>query len=99
MRREVLASARTPAAALLVLLVLLAINIGCAWLPLGAYRPLIAVLLSVAMTLVLMIFCMHLRHASATLRLTAAAGFFWLSILIALSLTDFLARAPVPAPW
>ena len=98
-KRAVLEAARTPALALLGLLVLLAINIGCAWLPVGTWRPLIAFAVSTVMTLVLMIFCMHLRNGSATLRLVAAAGFFWLAIMIALSLTDFLGRSPVPAPW
>jgi caa(3)-type oxidase subunit IV len=39
-----------------------------------------------------MIFFMHLRSGHHMLRIVAAAGFFWLVILIGLAFTDILAR-------
>lgn len=92
-------AAKVPALALLGLLGLLAVNIVCAWLPLGPVRPFINVAVCAAMALGLMTFCMHLRHSGALLRMVAAIGFVWLCILIGISLTDFLARVPVPPPW
>jgi cytochrome c oxidase subunit 4 len=47
---------------------------------------------ALAKALLVAFFFMHLRSAHYMLRITAAAGFFWLAILICLSLTDFLAR-------
>lgn len=94
-----LSAAKVPALALLGLLVLLAINIVCAWLPLGRVRPIINIAVCVAMALTLMTFWMHLRRSGALLRVVAAAGFVWLCILIGISLTDFLARVAVPPPW
>jgi hypothetical protein len=35
---------------------------------------------------------MHLRTAHSALRLVAAAGFFWLAIVIGVSLADFVLR-------
>jgi caa(3)-type oxidase subunit IV len=46
-----------------------------------------------------MVFCMHLHRATGLLRLTAATGFAWLTIMIGLMLTDYFTRVPVPPPW
>jgi caa(3)-type oxidase subunit IV len=35
---------------------------------------------------------MHLSHASAATRIAAAAGFFFLAVLLGLSLGDYLTR-------
>jgi len=92
-------AAKVPALTLAGLLVLLAVNIVCAWLPLHGVRPFINLAVCIAMALALMTFCMHLRRSNGLLRLVAAVGFIWLSILIGISLTDFLARVPIPPPW
>jgi cytochrome c oxidase subunit 4 len=46
----------------------------------------------VAKALLVMIFFMHLRSSHYVLRIVAAAGFFWLAILIGLAFTDFTSR-------
>ena len=45
-----------------------------------------------AKALLVAFFFMHLRSAHYMLRIAAMAGFFWLAILIGLSLTDFAIR-------
>ncbi len=93
-------TARTPALALAGLLILLAINIGFAYLPVGqAIRLPVKLTICVAMAFALMVFCMHLHRATGLLRLAAAVGFVWIGIMIGLMLTDFLNRVPVPPPW
>ena len=101
MNREILRkTALTPALALTGLLVLLAINIGFAYLPIGqTVRLPVKLTICVAMAFILMVFCMHLHRAAGLLRLTAAVGFVWLAIMIGLMLTDFLNRVPLPRPW
>ncbi|HWF05753.1 MAG TPA: hypothetical protein VHA06_18850 [Candidatus Angelobacter sp.] len=39
---------------------------------------------------------MHVRYSSKLTKITIAAGFFWLMIMITMSLTDYLTRAFVP---
>ena len=63
-----------------------------------SYQPLASLNFAVAMTiaaikagLVAAIF-MELRHRSGVVRAFAAAGFFWLAILLWLGLMDFLTR-------
>jgi len=76
----------------LSLLGLLLLTLGSAFLSLGAFNAVINVGVAFAKAILVMIFFMHLRSSHYVLRLAAAAGFFWLAILIGLSLSDFLAR-------
>jgi len=81
------------------LLALLALSAGSALLKLGTFNTVIAMGVSVAKTLLVMAVFMHETEARRLTRTASALGFLWLAILIGLSLTDFLARVPVPAPW
>lgn len=84
---------------LAALLALLALSAGSALLKLGAFNTVIAMGVSVAKTLLVMAVFMHETEARRLTRMASALGFLWLAILIGLSLTDFLARVPIPAPW
>jgi cytochrome c oxidase subunit 4 len=84
--------ARTYVFVWLGLIGLLLLTLGSAYMRLGALNSAINLAIAVAKALLVMLFFMHLRSAHYMLRIAAAAGFFWLAILIGLSLTDFLAR-------
>jgi len=75
-----------------VLLALLLVTLGTAYLPLGWVNTAINLMISVTQAAIVLLFSMHLRSAHPTLRLVAASGFFGIAILIGLSLTDFLTR-------
>ena len=92
MIRHPVAAAGTYVLVWVGLLVLLALTLGSAYLPLGWMNGVVNLAIAVAKALLVMIFFMHLRSSHYVLRLAAAAGFFWLAILIGLSLSDFLAR-------
>ena len=74
------------------LLALLLVTLGSAYLPLGRLNAAINLLIAGAKALLVVFFFMHLRSAHSMLRIAAAAGFFWLAILVGLSLTDFAVR-------
>jgi cytochrome c oxidase subunit IV len=74
------------------LLALLALTVGSAYLSLGWMNSVINIAIAVAKALLVLIFFMHLRTSDPALRVFAAAGFFWLAILLTLPLTDFLMR-------
>ncbi|MGA9333769.1 MAG: hypothetical protein WBV39_05770 [Rudaea sp.] len=84
---------------LAALLALLALTAGSAFIKLGAFNTVINMAVSVAKTLLVMLIFMHETEARVLTRMTSAAGFLWLAMLIGISLTDFLARTHVLPPW
>jgi cytochrome c oxidase subunit IV len=85
-------SVRTYVAVWLALIVLLLATLGSAFIPLGVGNAAINLAIAVAKSLLVVFFFMHLRSAHPVLRIVATAGFFWLAILLGLSLTDFAVR-------
>jgi cytochrome c oxidase subunit IV len=86
------ARARTYVLVWVALIGLLLLTLGSAYLKLGSLNSAINLAIAAAKALLVMFFFMHLRSAHYMLRIAAGAGFFWLALLIGLSLTDFLAR-------
>ena len=84
--------ARTYVTVWMALIALLLATLGSAFVPLGALNSAINLAIATAKALLVAWFFMHLRSGHAMLRITAAAGLFWLAILIGLSLTDFAVR-------
>ena len=77
-----------------ILLVLTATTVGAAFVNLGPFNPIIALLIAPIKATLVILFFMHVKGASE--KLTAAvvvSGFFFLAILIALSLADYLTRS------
>lgn len=67
---------------------------------LGWANDVVALTIAVTKALLVLLFFMHVRYSTRMTILTATAGFFWLAILIGLTLTDYLTRnstvLPVP---
>ncbi|HUB03193.1 MAG TPA: cytochrome C oxidase subunit IV family protein [Terriglobales bacterium] len=76
------------------LLVLTVTTAGVAFINLGPFNPVVALLIATIKATLVVLFFMHVKGASE--KLTAAvvvSGFFFLMILLALSLADYLTRA------
>jgi cytochrome c oxidase subunit 4 len=84
--------ARTYVLVWAALIGLLLLTLGSAFVPLGGLNSALNLAIAAAKALLVLFFFMHLRSAHYALRIAAAVGFFWLAILIGLSLTDLLAR-------
>ena len=82
----------------LALMLLLAATTGSAFIPLGSANIFISLAIAAAKALVVLLFFMELRASQALVRAFAAAGFFWLLIMIALTAADYAHRADQPAP-
>lgn len=76
----------------LALIALLLLTLGSAYLRLGWANAPINLAIAVVKALLVMIFFMHLRSSHYLLRIVAAAGFFWLALLIGLAFTDVAVR-------
>jgi cytochrome c oxidase subunit IV len=59
---------------------------------LGWANDVVALTIAVTKALLVLLFFMHVRYSTRMTILTATAGFFWLAILIGLTLSDYLTR-------
>jgi cytochrome c oxidase subunit 4 len=80
------------------LLILLIATVVVAFMPLGRLGPVLTLAIAFVKALLVGLFFMQVRYASSITRVIAAAGFLWLSILFALTLGDYLTRAPNSTP-
>ena len=75
------------------LLVLLGTTLGFAYVPMGQFNWLVALGIAGIKALIVLAVFMELRQGPSLRWVFAVAGFFWLTILFVLSLTDYLTRA------
>ena len=77
------------------LIVLTAVTVGVALVDLGVMNPVVAMTIAVVKALLVVTIFMNLRHSARLTWLVAGASLFWLLILFALLLGDYLMRVPV----
>jgi cytochrome c oxidase subunit 4 len=66
-----------------------------AFIDLGPFNPVLALVIATTKALLVALFFMHLRHASERLlKLVVASTIFFLLILLTLTMTDYISR-----PW
>ena len=76
----------------LTLLVLTGLTTGVAFIDLGAYNTVVALAIAVVKMLLVVLFFMHVRYSSGLTKIVVLAGFFWLAIMLALTLSDYVTR-------
>jgi cytochrome c oxidase subunit 4 len=83
------------------LLVLTGITTGVAFVDLGPLNTVVALAIAVCKMLLVILFFMHVRYSGPLTKIVIVAAFFWLLILISLTLSDFRTRGwtPSPAGW
>ena len=79
------------------LMLLLAATTASAFVPLGSLNIVVSLVIAVIKALVVLLVFMELR-ASRLVRAFAAAGFFWLLIMIVLTGADYWHRTDARAP-
>ena len=85
-------SARTYVFNGLVLLGFLALTIGAAYVNLGPLNTIVAMSISAAKAALIILFFMHMRYGKPVMWLFVAAGLFWLGIMLALAMSDYMSR-------
>jgi cytochrome c oxidase subunit 4 len=96
---EHVTSPRVYVAIFLALMVLTAITVWVAFQDLGPFNDIVALGIAVTKTCLVILYFMHVRYSSRMTRLTVAAGFLWLAIMIGITLTDYLSRAKIIDTW
>jgi cytochrome c oxidase subunit 4 len=77
---------------LVALLILTATTCGVSYIDMGRMNVVVAVVIAFAKASLVALIFMHLRYSRHLMSLVVVGGLFWLGILIALTLGDYLTR-------
>jgi len=82
----------------LSLITLTALTTGVAFIDLGPFNTVVALVIAFAKMLLVVLFFMHVKQSSGLIRVVLLAGFFWLALLIGLTMSDYRTRSWTPSP-
>ena len=85
-------SARTYLFTGIALLAFLALTIAAAYIDLGPLNTAVAMAISLAKGVLIVLFFMHIRYSKPILWVFVGAGFFWLGIMLVLAMSDYMSR-------
>lgn len=80
------------------LLVLTALTVWVASVDLGAFNPIVAITIAVSKALLVILYFMHVRYSSGLTWVVVSGGFFWLVVMIALTMSDVSSRGWLGLP-
>ncbi len=96
---EVIVRKRTYVLVWIALMILTAVTATVSRINLGAWSGFVALAIASTKALLVALFFMHLRYTHQKMTwILALAGFFWLTILFGLSLTDYATRNFLQVP-
>ena len=78
------------------LMVLTSATVVVATFDLGAWNAIVALTIAVCKATLVVLYFMHVRYSSRLTWVFVGAGFFWLAIMIALTLSDYRTREWLP---
>jgi len=96
--KQHIASIRTNILVFASLLVLLLGTVGAAYLPLGPLHFPVAMAIAAAKAVLIVLFFMHALHSHRLTLVICVASLLWLSIMIALTLSDYHSRGWLDIP-
>ena len=76
----------------LALLVLLGATVGFAYVDLGVFSPVVALLIAIVKASLIMLFFMNLRHSTKVTWVFALLSILWLMILLVITMADYITR-------
>jgi cytochrome c oxidase subunit 4 len=84
-----------------ILLGLLGLTYGVSFIDLGPGNLLAGLTIAVTKALLIVFYFMHLKTSPKLTRFAALAGILWLSVLMSLTLNDYISRRwhPLPGTW
>lgn len=74
------------------LLILLAVTVGVAYVPLGRLNTPVALCIATAKAVVVMLYFMHIRYNRWLVWLFAALGFIWVGHMLIWTTADYVSR-------
>ena len=73
-------------------MVLTALTVAASHVDLGRYNVVVALTIAVIKALLVILYFMHVRYSSRLTVVVLATGFFWLAVLIVLTMSDVVSR-------
>ncbi len=89
---EQIVSTRVYFAIYVILMVFTATTVGVAFIDLGRLNNVVALTIAVTKAVLVILYFMHVRYGTRLTWLVVSAGFAWLTLLIAFTLSDVLTR-------
>lgn len=80
------------------LLILTLLTWQIAYVDLGRWNTVVALVIAICKASLVVAFFMHLRWSASMVRLVLFAAIFWLAIMLSLTIGDFFSRGTVQ-PW
>lgn len=75
------------------LMVLTGVTVAVAYIDLGRLNAVAAIAIACFKALIVVLYFMHVKYSTRLIKLTVIAGLYWMGILFALTLGDYLTRA------
>jgi cytochrome c oxidase subunit 4 len=91
-------SVKTYVGVLVTLLILTAATTAVAYVDLGPFSVVVALVIAVCKMLLVSLFFMHIRHSNQLTKLVVLGGLLWLGLLLVLTLSDFATRGWIGVP-
>jgi len=80
------------------LIALLALTVAAAFLDFGPLDRVVTLTIAVIKAGLILAYFMHLRYSSGLVWIFAGMGFFWLIVLLLLTMGDYVARGTIVGP-
>ena len=75
-----------------ILMVGTALTVWAAFIDMEPFNDLVAMAIAITKATFVVLYFMHVKHSTRLTKITVLAGFLWLAILIALTLSDYYTR-------
>jgi cytochrome c oxidase subunit 4 len=75
------------------LIVLTAVTVAVAYIDLGRLNTVAALAIACFKAMIVVLYFMHVKYSTRLIKLTVIAGLYWMGIIFALTLGDYLTRA------
>lgn len=93
---EHIVSIKTYITIFVLLMILTGLTVWVAYFDLKQWNAVVAMTIAVTKGLLVVLFFMHVKYSSRLTMVFVAAGFVWLIIMVALTLSDYLTRQWIP---
>jgi cytochrome c oxidase subunit 4 len=80
----------------LALMVLTGVTVLASFYNFGPWNTYIAVTIAIVKGTLVVLYFMHVRYSDSVVRLSVFAGFFWLAVMLTLTLSDYYTRSWLP---
>ena len=75
-----------------LLIIFTGITVAVSYVDLGPLNTVVALVIACFKAMIVVLYFMHVKYSTRLIKLTVIAGLYWLGILIALTMSDYLTR-------